>query len=105
MNIQKMCFRKEWGKKKRGELTLINIRCGENESLARTNFNRQLIMSLSNYTGEFTNDFFQGARVRKKIIPLPITLTGSPPIPAERAIRANSSRAVIVYREKMKAES
>lgn len=58
MNIQKMCLRKGWEKKKKGELTLINIRCGKNESLACTNFNRQLIMSLSNYTREFTNDFF-----------------------------------------------
>lgn len=28
-------------------------------------------MRLSNYTGEFTNDFFLGARVRKEIIPYP----------------------------------
>lgn len=32
MNIQKMCFRKGEKKEKRGELTLINIRCGKNES-------------------------------------------------------------------------
>lgn len=49
--------------------------------------------------------FLRGQSKGKEIIPLPITITGFSPIPAERAIRANSSRAVIVYQEKMKAES
>jgi hypothetical protein len=51
-------------KKKKGdrkeELTLINILCRKNESKTWANFKGQLIMGLSNYTGEFTNDFFKG---------------------------------------------
>lgn len=47
-------------KRKRGELTLINIRSSKNESESEANFMRQLIIRLGNYTGEFTNDFFKG---------------------------------------------
>lgn len=62
-------------------------------------------MSVSNYTGEFTNDFFLRGQSKKGDNPLPITITGLQPIPEEGAIRANSGGAVIVYQEKMKAES
>lgn len=47
-------------KRKKGELTLINIRSSKNESESEANFMRQLIIRLGNYTGEFTNDFFKG---------------------------------------------
>lgn len=62
-------------------------------------------MGLGNYTGEFTHDFFKGPESKKGDNPLPITITGFPPIPTERAIRANSRRAVIVYQEETEAES
>lgn len=57
----------ESGYERRGwrELTLINIPRSKNESETKANFMGQLIMALSNYTREFTNDFL-GADSRRK---------------------------------------
>ena len=85
-----------------GGFTLINIRSSKNESETQANFKGQLIIGLSNYTGEFTNDFFlRGQSERMKIILYP-----------SKSLATNQSQqkeqlepAVTVSREEVKAES